>query len=134
MMARNPSETLLHIDVTGCAADGAIQMRLAGELDSQEAERLHAGFADLVQRYAPTPIHVDATDLTFLDSAGTRALLICHRMAERAGSHMSIPQVHPSVFQVLRITGLLTVFDVSGQASSPAGSAARPAHAARHGR
>jgi anti-anti-sigma factor len=127
----SPAEPRLHIDVIGYAPDGPTQVRLTGELDGEETERLRAGFADLVQRHAPAPIHIDATGLTFLDSAGIRALLTCRRMAERAGSRMSMPRVHPSVLQVLQITGLLTVFDIDGQTGSPSQQPTKPTHAAR---
>lgn len=112
------SEPRLHLDGITPAADGAIQVSLAGELDSEEADRLRAGVADLLQRHAPAPIRLDASRLTFLDSAGIRALLTCRRMTEQAGSRMSIPRVHRNVFQVLQVTGLLTAFGVVEQADS----------------
>ncbi|AEV83145.2 Anti-sigma F factor antagonist [Actinoplanes sp. SE50/110] len=111
----------LHIDGITPAADGSVHLCLIGELDQEETDRLHAGITDLAHRYASAPIHIDATRLTFLDSAGIRALLICRKRLEQAGSRMSMPRVHPHVFQVLQITGLLDVFGVTEQTAGPAG-------------
>jgi stage II sporulation protein AA (anti-sigma F factor antagonist) len=114
----------LHIGGTKPGPHGSIRVVLAGELDQEEADRLHAGIEEVVQRHAPASIDIDATQLTFLDSAGIRALLTCHRSAGQNGSRMSISQVHPHVFQVLEITGLLELFAVVEKAADRPGEAA----------
>jgi stage II sporulation protein AA (anti-sigma F factor antagonist) len=128
--SHSSSAPRLHIDDVRFAADGSILISLAGELDGEETERLRAGVTDLVRQHAPAPIRIDATRLTFLDSSGIRALITCHRVAEQSGSRLSIPWAHPHVFQVLQITGLLSVFDVVEQTDSlpvlPSRHAARP--------
>ncbi|WP_433299222.1 STAS domain-containing protein [Actinoplanes sp. CA-030573] len=101
------SASQLRIDGVEQAADGSIRVSLVSELDRDESEYLLSGVADVVQRYAPATISIDATRLTFLDSAGIRALLTCRKLAERAGCRLSMPRVHLHVFQVLEISGLL---------------------------
>ena len=68
-----------------------------------------AAITDVLSQYAPAPVRIDAGRLTFLDSSGIRGLLACRRIAEQAGSPLSIPRASPNVFQVLQIAGLLTV-------------------------
>ncbi|BBH70782.1 hypothetical protein ACTI_74670 [Actinoplanes sp. OR16] len=112
------SSSRLHIGGAGPAADGSIHVTLAGELDREECELLEAHIADLVKQHAPAPILLDATRLTFLDSAGIRALVSCLDLSEQAGSPLSMPEVSPIVFQVLRVTELLSVFGVTGPGRS----------------
>ncbi|MFC7531515.1 STAS domain-containing protein [Actinoplanes sp. GCM10030250] len=104
----------LHIDAEP-EPDGSIRVALTGELDGEEVDFLRSTMADVVRHNAPAPIHVDAGRLTFVDSAGIRALLTCRRTIDQAGSRMSIPRVSPNVFQVLEITGLLDVLGVVEQ-------------------
>ena len=112
---QHPSAPRLHIDGIRPAEDGSVRVCLAGELDDEETERLQAAITDVLSQYAPAPVRIDAGRLTFLDSSGIRGLLACRRIAEQAGSPLSIPRASPNVFQVLQIAGLLTVFDVVEQ-------------------
>ncbi|MEV6303273.1 STAS domain-containing protein [Actinoplanes sp. NPDC051861] len=112
----------LHLHVSGPDPDGSTTIVLSGELDGQEAEPLHDTVMTAALRCAPAPVRLDATRLTFLDSSGIRALLSCRSMAASAGSRLLMPRVHPHVFQVLDITGLLTIFGVT----EPVGSRLTP--------
>ncbi|MEV4281277.1 STAS domain-containing protein [Actinoplanes xinjiangensis] len=125
MTFQHPSAPRLHIGDIRSAADGSIEVELAGELDTRETERLRAGITGVVREHGPAPIRIDASRLTFLDSAGIRGLLACRRIIGEAGSRLSISVAHPNVFQVLQITGLLSVFDVVEQSDVSRGQAAR---------
>ena len=113
MIPRDHSSPRLRIDDAQPAGDGSVRVRLAGELDRDETGRLEARVAEVVRQHAPAPIHLDATRVTFVDSAGLSSLLACRDITERAGSQLSIPLASPAVFQVLEITELLTVFGLA---------------------
>ncbi|MEV4343632.1 STAS domain-containing protein [Actinoplanes sp. NPDC049596] len=102
----------LHIEDPKPAPDGSIHVGLSGELDGEESEFLRATMAEVVTRFAPAPVLIDASRLDFLDSAGIRSLLSCRRMIEEAGSRMSMPWVSADVRQVLEITGLFQILRV----------------------
>jgi stage II sporulation protein AA (anti-sigma F factor antagonist) len=93
--------------VADAARSGRVRVRLIGELDFDETERVQSAVAAAIERWAPAHVALDATGLTFLDSAGIRALLECRELAERAGAGLSVEGVSPIVHQVLSITELL---------------------------
>ncbi|MEU4155319.1 STAS domain-containing protein [Actinoplanes sp. NPDC026670] len=104
-------------------ADGQVRVSLIGELDHDEAGRLRDAVSDTVERLAPRHVTLDAAELTFLDSAGIRALLECRDLAEKAGASLSVAEVSPIVFQVLRVTELVDYLAVT-RASLPVANGA----------
>ncbi|BEL04688.1 hypothetical protein Q0Z83_028790 [Actinoplanes sichuanensis] len=103
----------LTVSVGPLEDDGRLRVSLIGELDHDEADRLRVAVSDAVDRFAPRHVTLDATELTFLDSAGIRALLECRDLVEKAGAGMSVSQVSPIVHQVLKVTELLDYLAVS---------------------
>ena len=73
---------LEHDDVTWTLVCG-------GELDVASATRLEEAF-ELCESMRPQHLHIDARDLTFLDSAGVSALLRCAHRCHEAGIEFSI--------------------------------------------
>jgi anti-anti-sigma factor len=59
--------------------------------------------------------------VTFLDSAGIRALLMCHSDAEKAGCQLGLTRTPPRVYEVLNITGLLDHFGLTPAPGSTGG-------------
>lgn len=97
----------LGIVVAAPDATGDLPVTLTGELDADEAERLHTALAQALSRHTVTRLCLNASALTFVDSGGVRALLQCRDLAERSGIRFTAEQVHPNVYQVLEITGLV---------------------------
>jgi stage II sporulation protein AA (anti-sigma F factor antagonist) len=79
---------------------------LSGELDGVESARLLQAVMSVMHADPGSPVGIDATDVTFLDSGGLRALLICRDHAADAGSGFAVVAAGPIVRQVLEITGL----------------------------
>jgi anti-anti-sigma factor len=79
---------------------------LSGELDGLESARLLQAVMAVIYTDPGTEIGIDATGVTFLDSGGIRALLMCREHAARAGSGFAVVAAGPVVHQVLEITGL----------------------------
>ncbi|GAA1593977.1 STAS domain-containing protein [Actinoplanes couchii] len=101
--------TRLDITVAEPAPAADLLVTLAGELDADETEGLHTTLSAALVTHAPARLRLDASMLTFIDSGGVRALLQCHDMAARAGVPLLIERVHPNVYQVLEITGLVEI-------------------------
>ncbi|GIE29272.1 hypothetical protein Ait01nite_023170 [Actinoplanes italicus] len=102
------SRLRIDVDETG----DAIRLTLVGELDSDEAPKLSDAVTQAVRSHPGRPIGLDAGDLEFLDSGGLRALIESRQEAEAAGSRLTVVAVSTVVFQVLEITGLLSIFEV----------------------
>jgi anti-sigma B factor antagonist len=86
--------------------DGArVVVELEGELDLHGSDRL----AVEVQQALSQPVELlelDATRLTFADSAGLRAVLLARTEAEGSGAAFRITAVSPPVGRVIEIAGL----------------------------
>lgn len=82
-----------------------VVVELEGELDLHGSDRL----AVEVQQALSEPvelIELDATRLTFADSAGLRAVLLARAAAESSGTAFRISAVSPPVGRVIEIAGL----------------------------
>jgi anti-anti-sigma factor len=82
-----------------------VVVELVGELDLHGSDRLAAE----VQRALGEPpelLELDATRLTFADSAGLRAVLLARAAAESRGVVFRVAAVSPPVGRVIEIAGL----------------------------
>ncbi len=95
------------------SATGPIQMVISGEMDSVNADRLRRAVIDALRDLRPRQIKLDLEGVTFLDSAGIRALLMCKSDAERADSKIRLTRISDRVYQVLAITGLCDHFELT---------------------
>lgn len=106
----NPARTRLRIvRVPGPHPD---RLMLDGELDGAEHDNLRDAVVAVLRDRPGRPVEIDASGLTFLDSGGVRALLMCHDQARRAGAGAGLVMVAASLIvrQVLEITALLEMF------------------------
>ena len=87
----------------------------AGELDLATAPQLE----DALRGPARAGGHlvIDLRRLSFMDSSGVRSLITTHGTVEQAGGRLSLVLGPPDgpVAQVLRISGLLSVFEILEQ-------------------
>jgi anti-sigma B factor antagonist len=91
--------------------DGALGIRVRGELDTATADQLLAVVATW-----PEPVSscvVDLNDCDFLDSSGIRALLLCQRHLDGGNGTIRLVGVKPHIDRVLRIAGLQKVVQIS---------------------
>lgn len=85
--------------------DGSTTVAVAGELDLATAEE----FTRAVRSGLATgPVLIDLREVTFMDSSGVRALnTALHESADRDRELRVSGRMHPSVVQVLEMTGML---------------------------
>jgi anti-sigma B factor antagonist len=87
---------------------------VVGDLDALTATTLQKAVIDLL-REPPRRIEINLRGVTFLDSAGIRALVLCHCDAQQRDCQLTVTDPHPMAYRVLEITGLLDHFHISGR-------------------
>jgi anti-sigma B factor antagonist len=97
------------LDVTA-GDDACTTVSVAGELDLATADE----FSRAVRSGLATgAVIVDLREVTFMDSAGVRALNTALRESAENGRELRVSQgLHPSVVQVLEMTGMLGLLPV----------------------
>lgn len=83
-------------------------LELEGELDLYGSPQLTSAVEDLLTS-SPSAIDIDASGLTFADSAGLRAFLVARKDAEAAGVELRLAKVSEPLDRVLEMTGLREV-------------------------
>jgi anti-sigma B factor antagonist len=98
----DPPPFSLHVTV---GEDGATKVSVGGELDIATADE----FLRAVQSGLATgAVVIDLRELTFMDSSGVRALNMALRESAKNGRELRVSEaMHPSVIQVLEMTGML---------------------------
>jgi anti-sigma B factor antagonist len=100
----------LHIEIAQDSRD--LVLRVAGELDVAHATELVRCIEDLTQMTLEPRIVVEASEVTFIDSTGTQALILANRRCLDAGGSLLIRSPSGPVEQILQITGLDQVLTV----------------------
>jgi anti-sigma B factor antagonist len=85
--------------------DARVVVALAGELDLHEAKRLSVAMSEVLTGPI-TAIEVDVRKLTFIDSAGIRAVLVARADAERLGVAFKLWGASTAVRRIMRIAGV----------------------------
>jgi anti-sigma B factor antagonist len=91
--------------------DGLRTLILRGEFDLASRDEFRVQMARLVIG-AHSPVVVDLSRVTFLDSAGLGVLVGTEKNAADAGVEIILDSPQVGVRQVLEITGLDTVFEI----------------------
>jgi anti-sigma B factor antagonist len=93
------------------AGAGATEVHLHGDLDISVEEELVARLADLAAR--GHPLVIDMANVTFLDSTGTRVLLIAQRACDDAGTRITLRKVPPAIRRTLEVAELDTILRIA---------------------
>lgn len=112
------SAPLLTIGLRGDDRGHVRRMVVAGEVDMSSAPALHEAVVDLLSRSRPHHIEIDLRDVSFLDCAGIRTLLMCESAADSAGCALTLTSPHPRVSRILHTVGLLDHFGMTAPPAS----------------
>ncbi len=94
--------------------DGRTTVSAAGELDLAAAEPFATAVRDAL---AAGAVVIDLSQVTFMDSAGVRALNTALRESAQHGRELRVgAQLQPAVVQVLELTGMLGLLPLDGRA------------------
>jgi anti-anti-sigma factor len=98
-------ESVSPLEVTESTDSATPRLSLSGELDVLTAPRflrvLETAMARVMQG-----IEVDASGLSFVDSAGLRALVTGWQRAMQLGLEVTIVDPSPELLRILEVTGL----------------------------
>ncbi|MFC7535088.1 STAS domain-containing protein [Actinoplanes sp. GCM10030250] len=111
MSSRNPLDRAdLLVQAPPPTSPDSIVIALSGDIDRENCSEMVLAVTDTLHRHPGRDVSLDMSEVTFLDSSGIRALLICRRTAMELGTQLKISKAHRHVQQVLSITNLLGVF------------------------
>jgi anti-sigma B factor antagonist len=92
-------------------ADGAVIVRLSGEADITTAPALAEALGSRAAENTALLV-VDASGLSFIDSAAIHVLVVAHHRLHSAGRRLALVSPVPAVMRVLQLTGLDRVIAV----------------------
>jgi anti-anti-sigma factor len=92
-----------------------VRVKASGELDLAYADRLCSEVEALLER-GFTDVVVDLRDLTFIDSSGVQALLMCDRRARQAGGRVFVALAAGPVARTIELCGVRDLLDVVASA------------------
>lgn len=99
------------MDITINETEERLLVGLSGRLDTITATT----FLDEVQKvFRPEcpGITIDCRDLDYISSSGLRSWMILHKTAVQYNSRLSLINLNPQIADVLRMTGLCSVFHI----------------------
>ena len=84
---------------------------LNGEIDPHTTNTLDAA-VDRALGGSGTQVVLDLGGVTFIDSAGLRALIRAQRVTQEAGGGLTLRNVRPAAQRIFDITGLTSELDI----------------------
>lgn len=99
------------MDISEETKNGILLLKPAGRVDSGSCGAFEQR---LVQAVTPGPasVVVDMTQLTYMSSAGLRALLVAAKKAKPAGSRIVLAAMAPTIREVFDMSGFSTLFEI----------------------
>lgn len=97
--------------ITKIERDDETLLKLSGKLDATEALVATKAVLDVVD--AGKNVTLDLSEVTYVSSAGLRALLTGFKAAQARNLAMTIHSITPPVAQVLKMTGFDSIFPIA---------------------
>lgn len=101
-------------------SDNTAVAAVSGRVDSANAKDLDQELGSVIDQGASRLV-VDCADLSYISSAGLRALLVAIKKTNAAGGGVAMCQVPPHIREVLEVSGftrLTKVFDDEAKAKA----------------
>jgi len=95
--------------------DGACVLALGGEIDLATSPKLVVAGREAL-RAGATSLHVDLTDVSFMDSSGLAALINLYRAVGRRGGELSVTCPDGAVRRVFQISATEALLGVADAA------------------
>lgn len=88
-------------------ADGGPSIEVRGEIDSGNCAQVLEVFEQAVAEHPPRQVTLDLRGVTFIDSAGTRAVILLERSARERGISLLVIPPREQVTELLRLAGVV---------------------------
>ena len=108
----------MELNVSSRFHDDHTIVTICGEIDLYTAPRLHSELVGLLAEGMPPRVVIDMSGVEFCDSTGMNVLLAAQRMAREHGGNVELSGPRPAVRKILQVTGLESVFTVTGEGAS----------------
>lgn len=92
------------VEVSSRRAGAGAVIEVTGELDLHGADRFGAVAAEVLAEPVEC-VDVDARRVTFIDSAGIRAILLARAEAQTSGARFTLSGTTPAVRRIIEIAG-----------------------------
>ena len=99
-------------------AEGAV-ITLWGEVDAALREAASEAMAQLATHGTGTPMVIDASEVTFIDSSGVAFILQVYVLGQETGTSVSLREPSEAVVEVLDMVGIGSRIPVVRAAGSP---------------
>jgi anti-anti-sigma factor len=106
-----PFEPDFQLSVSGLEA-GQPVLEVCGELDSGTSEELLESFRRILVEESTATITLDLSRVSFIDSAGTRAVILLQREARDRGVTVVVDAPSTEVTELLRTAGVIEHFEL----------------------
>ncbi len=90
---------------------------VAGYIDGLNAEEFQAGLNKKVRAYEGSAVILDLATLTYISSAGLRAILVTAKILHAKGKKFAICSLSETVDSMVKTAGFNKVIDVYGSSS-----------------
>jgi len=101
-MTYTPAELIITTEHEG----PNVVLRLAGELDLHNENRLREHLRTLLAEHEPDTLVLDLSELAFTDSTGLAVMVWTQKHLSRHGGHLELHHPQAPVQRVLQISGL----------------------------
>ena len=95
-------------------------VRLNGRVNIDSSPALRDQLLAVLQCEPPKPVDVDLNDVPYMDCSGIATLIEALKIARNRKTTLQLGGLHGGLFHLLKITGVLGLFDANGDASNPA--------------
>jgi anti-sigma B factor antagonist len=99
------------LEITQEQVQSTIVLHVAGAVDSNSAPELQAALLRATEAPSGT-VEIDVAKVSYMSSAGLRALLLAAKALQKRGERLSLSNVPPQIQNVLNLTGFTTFIDV----------------------
>ena len=106
-----PGQGMLRFHLNTTSDDGAVTIKVGGELDIATAPALESALGDVFSQ-GDGPVELDLAEVPFIDSTGLRCLLGARRRSQESGRPLRLRGLQPRVARVLEMTGAASLFDM----------------------
>lgn len=100
--------------------NGFLCITLCGDMDAYDAENLETDAMDEIKKGA-RKIIIDLKDLRYISSSGLRVLLNMRSHLKKFDGTLILASLKDKVFEVFRVSKLLNLFEIVGDAGNVAG-------------
>ena len=86
--------------------EGALVLSISGELDPVTADSVRDEVLELAREHRPVELVLDLSAVSFMDSAGVRAVVELHHEQLRCDGRLSLVNIADAPRRVLQLSGL----------------------------